>query len=138
MKRRIVAGVAVLVSQLTFAEGKTSKSEEEVLLVKRVGYLSTQSPRNKKAECLVRRNHPALKALLATWDETMHRTGKESLQTAYHFVAQVPSLEIYAQVKKKGKDEKLLLVEDHSTLKTRQGPDAEKLIQLVHKLCPTP
>jgi hypothetical protein len=60
----------------------------------------------------------------------------EPLQTAYHIVAQVPSIEIFAyHHPASGDPEKILLVEDYSVLKYREGPASKELVDLVNKLC---
>lgn len=111
---------------------------KNVILVKKIGYLSENSPRNKKAECVVSRDHPELKSILGDLDGMIKKAQKQPLQDGFHIQAQVPSVQIYAKLTEKGKEQDILLFEDHSQMKTRQGEEARRLIEMCDKLCPNP
>ncbi len=117
---------------------KSHADGKKVVLIKKVGYLSENSPRNKKAECTITRDHPELKSIATDLDGMLKKAQKESMQTAFHIQAQVPSVQIFAKVMNADKEEEFLLFEDHSQMKTRQGEEARRLIDMCEKLCPNP
>lgn len=118
----------------------TTKASDSnaVVLIKKIGQLSENAPRNKKAECIVRRDHPELKSLAADLDAMMKKANKQTFVDAFHIQAQVPSVQIYAKLTENGKEQEILLFEDHSKMKTRQGEEARRLIEMCDKLCPNP
>lgn len=121
----------------TKTEAKKTEMKD-VVLIKKIGYLSENSPRNKKAECVVSRDHPELKSILANLDEMIKKAEKQPFQDMFHIQAQVPSVQIYAKLSGAGKEQDILLFEDHSKMKTRQGEEARRLIEMCDKLCPNP
>src|SRR5690606_17993749 len=127
MKHRIVkAGLTALCVAATqgalCAHKKPAEETEKPVLEIRLGALSESAPKNKKSHCIVKRSHAQLQDKLKDVDTWISQAAKQPLNTAYHMVAQVPSVEIFAYPA--GGSEKLLLLEDHSVMKIRQGEES--------------
>ncbi|MGE0173587.1 MAG: hypothetical protein AB7T49_12395 [Oligoflexales bacterium] len=114
----------------------TTPSANKSMFVVIKGRLSKGAATNKESQCEIKQSHPELKDKVQAMQDLLAKANKEPLNTAYHFTAQIPSVEIYGYLGE-GKDaEKVLLVEDHSALKSRQGPASEKLLEFIKKVCP--
>lgn len=135
MRHATLVFLALLGFETAYANTDTDKDMKDVILEKRLGELSLQAPRNQTSTCLITHTHAQIKDVMANVTKWIDEAAKADFTTAYHFVAQVPSVEIFAYRDVEGKKEKVLLFEDHSTAKTRNGEAAQALIQLVDKVC---
>lgn len=133
MRRATLFCLAVLGMGTAYAEA--DKEIKDVVLEKRLGELSQQAPKNKTSTCQISRTHPQVKGILSNVTKWIDEADKADFTTSYHFMAQVPSVEIIAYRKVGDKNEKVILVEDYSTLKTRNGDAAQELIKLVNGIC---
>ena len=113
-----------------------------VLLQKIIGGIAKVRPIDKVEDCKIESDHPGVKGRLEELGKLVDAASGKDFNTAYHFMAQVPSIEIFATrvYEKEGhlQTDKVLLLQDYETLKTRIGPEAQTLIDLTNKLCPTP
>lgn len=138
MKYWLTLGLLLGAPAMAMMPKSNADTAKKVVLIKKVGYLSESSPRNKKAECTISRDHPELKSILANLDGMLKKAQKQEMQTGFHIQAQVPSVQIFAKLNGSDKEEEFLLLEDHSQIKTRQGEEARRLIEMCEKLCPNP
>ena len=113
-----------------------------VVLQKIVGGIAKVKPIDRIEDCKINSDHAEIKGRLHELGGLIDAASKSDFNTAFHFMAQVPSVEIYVtRVSLKAgvqQTEKILLLQDYETLKTRNGKEAQSLIDLVNKLCPTP
>ena len=113
-----------------------------VLLQKIIGGIAKLKPLDKVEDCKIATDNDQIKGRLNALGPLIDAASSKDFNTAFHFMAQVPSIEIFAtRVFLKGgavQTEKVLLLQDYETLKTRNGKEAQELIALVNKLCPTP
>jgi hypothetical protein len=118
------------------AQAETPAAGEKNMFVVIKGRLSKGGATNKESTCEIKDSNPALKDKAAAMQDLLRKANKEPFQTAYHFTAQIPSVEIFGYLYDGNKEEKILLVEDHSAMKTRQGPASEQLLEFIKKVCP--
>jgi hypothetical protein len=113
-----------------------SPNSSQVLLEKFNGRLSTSEQNNVVSECSLTSTSANLADKVDHVKALIEKAKAEPTQTAYHIVAQVPSIEIFAyHHPASGDPEKILLVEDYSVLKYREGPASKELVDLVNKFC---
>jgi hypothetical protein len=111
-------------------------SSSQILLEKFNGRLSTSDQNNVVSECSLTSTSAHLADMVEHVKKLIIKAKAEPMDTAYHIVAQVPSIEIFAYHYGEGDaKEKILLVEDYSVLKYRNGPASKELVDLVNKLC---
>jgi hypothetical protein len=114
----------------------TIEPQAPILLTQIVGGLASRD--GNKVECLIREDHAIFAAHANAVDRVKEMIGlakREEVQLAMHFIAQVPSVEIYAYDTSVEPAERVLLFLDYSNLQERQGDDAAGLVHFVRTLC---
>lgn len=138
--------LGIAMSPLAFCESQLPiERYHGIVLEKVIGGTAKLKPTDKVIHCEIKDSHPKIKEKLAEIAKLIESASKEKLVTSLHFMAQIPSIEIYA-TKVEFKDTqsqkptttRIMLMKDHETLQTRAGTAAEKLINIVHDICPNP
>jgi hypothetical protein len=116
-----------------------------IVFEKVIGDIARLKPTDQVIRCEIKHDHPKIKENLRELADLIDKAAKETTVTSLHFMAQVPSIEIYATkvefkdaLSKKTSTTRIMLLKDHATLETRNGTAAEKLINLVNEICPGP
>jgi hypothetical protein len=146
-----LALAAMFVSQLSVAAETAQQTKmpidnyKGVLLEKIVGGVAKLKKTDKVSRCEIKATHPKIKSRKTEIEEMIIKADNAQMGTALHIMAQVPSIEIYAykvvwenEAKGKVKTSRVLLLKDHNVLETRGGEEAQKLIDIVHEICPNP
>lgn len=108
------------------------------LLVMKKGALAHQG---KVINCEIYANHPGLVKDFDKIYKLIEAAAKTELKTAMHIAPANPSIEFYAfravevPGSPKVKGEEILLKKDYSVLETREGKEAEQLLEKIKKLC---
>jgi hypothetical protein len=117
------------------------QSYSGVLFEKIVGKEARLKASDPITHCEVRANDTRLSKDLLDLAQRIKEAQKEPWQEGLHFMAQIPSVEIYAMAvtfdgAKEVKAERILIFRDYQTLKTRVGANSEKLLEVINRLCP--
>lgn len=112
----------------------------EIVLRKRVGFLSKGEGAQKKQEpvtCEVTWQHEKVAGQKDQVGKWLEAAARDELQTGYHIVARIPSVEIWGyRPSSTGPAEEILLLEDYSVMKYRGSEAAQKLVELANNACP--
>lgn len=113
---------------------------DEPIFTKTLGRLSVKEKGNKEKTCILKGDHRAIVNNLAEITKQLNAAKTQPIAEAVHFRAEVPSIEIYGHLYVPDDQgnlvkEDVLLLEDYSKLRTRDGDDAKHLVDLVNKTC---
>jgi hypothetical protein len=115
------------------------------ILEKIVGGIARHQASDRVIRCEINKDHPKIRKNLRKIVNLIEKASQEELVTLQHVRTQIPSIEIYATkvdfsnvYSKTTTATRILLLQDHETLQTRDGADAEALINIINEVCPDP